>query len=66
MGVKAQQQAMGMVQEKKGASTLGPGSSMAGSDVVVYVDNQDELISKSMQADMEGKKNIKFVIKPTK
>lgn len=66
MGVKAQQAAMGMVQEKKGASALGPGSTNTGSDVVVYVDNQDELLSKSMQADMEGKKNIKFVIKPTK
>jgi hypothetical protein len=63
MGVKAQQQAMGMVQEKKGSVTAGPGSSNAGSDMVVYVDNQDELLQKSMQADLEGKKNLKFVIK---
>lgn len=66
MGVKAQQAAMGMVQEKKSGVTAGPGTSVAGSDTIVYVDNQDELLQKSMQAEMEGKKNLKFVLKNAK
>ena len=61
--MKAKQRAMGMVQEKKGETVSGPSSSQGG-NAVVYVEDQDELIRKNMEALMSGQKPPQFVIRP--
>ena len=60
--VSAQQQAMGMVQEKKQAIVQGPSTSSSSKNVV-EVDNVDELLKRSMQSQMEGNKDAQFVLR---
>lgn len=62
MKAGAQAQALGIVAGKKDAVTAGPGAS-TNAGTVIYVDTQDELIRKSMQATMEGRKDVRFEIK---
>lgn len=54
--------AMGIVKDKKDSVTAGP-STASGGETIVYVRDQDELIRKSMQAELEGKKGLRFEIK---
>lgn len=65
MKVGAQQQAMGMVQEKKNSTTAGPASTKGG-PVIVEVNDLDELMQKSQEfmLDHPGTTLPKFVIKP--
>lgn len=62
MKVGAQQQAMGMVQEKKKDVTAGPSTSNNGKNIM-EVANADELLSKSLAAQMAGDSNVRFVIR---
>ncbi len=59
--VNAQQQAMGMVNEKKGSVTAGP-STQGATKNVVEVDNMDEVIKRSMDAQLRGDKETRFVV----
>lgn len=60
--VGAQQQAMGLVQSKKTDVTAGP--STAASNVnVVTVGSVDELMKRSMEAQLSGQKDVKFVLR---
>ena len=61
--VASQQQAMGMVQAKKQDVTAGNSTSSADGLNIVEVENADELLKKSMEAEMAGQKNLRFVIK---
>lgn len=62
MKVSAQQSAMGMVQGKKDAVSAGPGS--GGPTVTTMeVASADELIKKSLEAQLAGNKDVRFVIK---
>lgn len=61
MGSRAKQEAMGMVTGKKQDVTSGPSTSNAGLQVI-EVDNQDELIKRSMDAQLNGQK-VQFVIR---
>ena len=61
----AKSEAMGLVQGKKDSVTAGPGSTTS-SGTVIYVDSQDEMIKKSMEAALEGKKDLRFEIRPKK
>ena len=63
--VGAQQEAMGMVNDKKRGVTEGPSTSSKNVNVV-EVESQDELIKKSMQAQMDGQKDVRFVLKGSK
>lgn len=65
MSANAKAQAMGMVQGKKDAVIQGPSTSSA-SGTVIYVENQDELMKKSMEAALEGRKDVRFEIKKSK
>lgn len=60
--IEAQQKAMGMVQEKKQGTTQGPSTS-TNSVNVVEVANGDEMIRKSLEAQLDGNKDVRFVIK---
>lgn len=62
MKVGAQQQAMGMVQDKKKDITAGPSTSIGGTNIV-EVANQDEMMTKSMNAQMAGDTKTRFVIR---
>ena len=59
----AQQQAMGLVTEKKQAITQGPSTSANSGSSVIEVENQDELIRKSLEAQMAGQKDVRYIIK---
>lgn len=61
--VGAQQQAMGIVTSKKNDVTAGPSSSSAMAPSVIEVANHDELLKRSMEAELSGQKNLKFVVK---
>lgn len=61
----AKSEAMGLVQSKKDSVTAGPGTNGSGV-TVVYVDSQDDLIKRSMEATLEGKKDIRFEVRPKK
>ncbi len=61
MKLSAQQQAMGIVTEKKGSVTAGP-STQTGGKAVVEVGSMDELIAKSMDAQLRGDKDTRFVV----
>lgn len=65
MSKNAQQQAMGLVQDKKGSVTAGPSTS-AGGQTVVEVASADELIQKNMEALLAGVKPPKYVIRAGK
>lgn len=62
MKMGAQQQAMGMVQDKKKDITAGPSTSTGGKNII-EVANQDELLAKSMAATIAGDTNARFVIR---
>lgn len=62
MKLSAQQQAMGIVTEKKGSVTQGP-STQTGGKAIVEVGSMDELIAKSMDAQLRGDKDTRFVVK---
>jgi len=64
MASGAKAKAMGLVKDKKDSVTAGP-STQIGGETVVYVRDQDELIRKSMQAELDGKKGIRFEIQKT-
>jgi len=59
--VQEQQKAMGMVQEKKQAVTAGPSTQQAGKNIVT-VGSADELIKRSLEAQLSGQKDLQFVI----
>lgn len=61
MRLTAQQQAMGIVTEKKGSVTAGP-STQTGGRSLVEVGSMDELIAKSMDAQLRGDKDTRFVV----
>ena len=63
MKVSSQKEAMGIVASKKNDVTAGPSTSSNTSDTVIEVGSADELLKRSMQAEMSGQKNIRFVIK---
>lgn len=63
MKVGAQQEALGMVQEKKASVTSGP-STQQGGQAVVEVQDADELMSKNMEYVLAGQKPPRFVIRP--
>lgn len=60
--VGAQQQAMGLVQDKKASVTSGP-STNTGGNAVVEVADTDELMAKNMDYLASGQKPPRFVIK---
>ena len=60
--VGAQQQAMGMVQEKKKEITSGPSTNQGGQNVIEVADH-DELLKRSMEATLSGDKSVRFVVK---
>lgn len=60
--VGAQQQAMGLVNDKKQTVTAGPSTSTA-NQTVVEVASADELIKRSLEAQLSGQKDVRFVIK---
>ncbi len=62
MKLSAQQQAMGIVTDKKASVTAGP-STQTQSKNVVEVNSMDELIAKSMDAQLRGDKETRFVVK---
>ncbi len=65
MKVGAQQEALGMVQEKKASVTSGPSTTQGGQGVVEVAD-ADELMSKNMEYVLSGQKPPRFVIRPSK
>jgi hypothetical protein len=65
MKTSAQQQAMGMVNDKKGVVTAGP-STQSQTKNVVEVGSMDELMMKSMDAQLRGDKETRFVVKSSK
>ncbi len=62
MKMSAQQQAMGMVNDKRASVTAGP-STQTQSKNLVEVGSMDELIAKSMDAQLRGDKETRFVVK---
>ena len=60
--VNAKQQAMGMIQEKKGSVTEGQTTNKSGGNLI-EVENQDELMRRSMEAQLNGDKDVRFIIK---
>lgn len=65
MTVGAQQRAMGLVNEKKGSVTQGPSTSSVNQNIV-EVASADELIKRSLEAQISGQKDVRFVIKGSK
>lgn len=63
MTVSSQQKAMGLVQGKKQEVTAGNSTSSATGANVVEVANADELLKKSLEAQLSGNKDTRFVIK---
>lgn len=62
MRVGAQQQAMGLVNSKRAEMTAGPGTAAAGANVIT-VENADELLKRSLDAQLSGNKDVRFVIR---
>jgi hypothetical protein len=62
MSVTAQQKAMGMIAEKKQGVVSGPSTSSANTSVT-EVDSIDDLIKKSMDAELSGNKGSRFVVR---
>lgn len=60
--VGAKQEAMGMVQEKKGSVLASPSTSST-STHVVEVEDMAELVRRNMEAQLDGNKDVKFVIR---
>lgn len=62
MKLSAQQQAMGIVNDKRQSVTAGP-STQTQSKNVVEVESMDQLIARSMDAQLRGDKETRFVVK---
>lgn len=62
MDSKAKAGAMGLLKDKRESSIASPSSSSSGGNVV-YVKDTDELIRRSMEAELSGNKNVRFEIK---
>src|SRR5258708_166788 len=62
MRVGAQQQAMGLVNGKRNDITAGPSTSNS-SQNIIEVSDSDELLRKSMEAQLAGQKDVRFVIR---
>ncbi len=60
--VNAQREAMGMVQNKKNETTAG-NSTAKNNTSIVEVANTDEMIKKSLEAQLSGNKDVRFVIR---
>ena len=60
--VGAQQKAMGMVQEKKSGITEGQTTNKTNVNLI-EVENQDELMRRSMEAQLAGQTDLRFIIK---
>lgn len=63
MKVASQQEAMGLVQAKKQDVTQGPSTSSATGANIIEVANTDELLKRSLEANLAGQKDVRFVIK---
>ncbi len=63
MTVSSQQKAMGLVQQKKQDITAGNSTSSSSGANVVEVESADELLRRSMDAQLSGNKDVRFVIK---
>lgn len=62
MKVGAQQQAMGLVNQKRQEVTAGP-STATNNGTVIEVGSAEELLKRSLEAQMNGQKDVRFVIK---
>lgn len=62
INIRAQQQAMGMVQTKKNETTAG-NSTAKNTSSIVEVANADELIKRSLEAQISGNKDVRFEIR---
>lgn len=60
--MSAQQQAMGLVNSKRQDITAGP-STATNAGNVVQVDSMDELLKRTMEAQLNGDKNTRFVVR---
>lgn len=63
MGAQKKAEAMGMVQGKKDSITAGP-STASGTGTVVYVDTIQDAMKKSMEAQLEGRKDVRYEVRP--
>ncbi len=63
MGAQKKAEAMGLLQSKKDAVTAGPSTATASGNVV-YVDTLDDAIKKNMEATLEGRKDIRYEVRP--
>ncbi len=63
MSVSSQKTAMGLVQSKKQDVTAGNSTANGTSPNIIVVDSADELLKRSLQAQMDGNKDVRFVIK---
>lgn len=62
MKVGAQQQAMGLVTQKRQEVTAGP-STATNNGTVIEVENAEELLKRSLEAQMNGQKDVRFTIR---
>lgn len=62
MRVNAQREAMGLVQNKKNETTAG-NSTAKNNTSIVEVENADEMIRRSLEAQLSGQKDVRFVIR---
>lgn len=60
--VASQQEAMGLVNSKRSEVTAGPSTASASTNVIT-VDNVDELMKRSLDAQLSGNKDVRFVIR---
>lgn len=60
--VNAQREAMGFVQNKKNETTAGNSTSKNNASIV-EVENADEMIKRSLEAQLSGNKDVRFVIR---
>jgi hypothetical protein len=60
--VGAQQKAMGMIQDKRGSVTEGQTTNKTNVNLI-EVENQDELMRRSMEAQLSGQHDLRFIIK---
>lgn len=62
LNMRAQQAAMGMVQGKKNETTAG-NSTAKNSSTIIEVADADEMIKRSLDAQLSGNKDVRFVIR---
>lgn len=63
LGSRAKQEALGLVQDKKGAVTASQSTTTSTAQPIVEVADADEMIRRNMEAIVNGQKPPKFVIK---